>query len=129
MKIEAGMVFKVEFPFTKSSYQDLDEEGGVVELETWIPGTRTEAITPEDIGLFADGVGFMLLKVISKHKPGKYPERIFYTRKFVDPDGKFFGKGKLYIAVISKFRRIANSYYCDYVLEKPSEEGLGDRKL
>ena len=113
-------VYTVKFPFVRSSYVDWSDGEGI-EVKFWQPGTRVEMVYPDDTELFADGEGKMVLKVISIHKPGKYPERIFYTRKFIDPDGKFFGKGNLHIAVVSKFRRLAESYYYDYTVDDIGE--------
>lgn len=41
---------------------------------------------------------------------------MFYTRKWVDPDGVEFGKNKLHITTLATFRRRAAGYYHEYRL-------------
>ena len=62
--------------------------------------------------------GEMLLSVVSTHKPGKFPERIFYTRQWKDPEGKVFGKGALRVTTIGTFRRLLRGYRHKY--EEPN---------
>lgn len=113
MIIEPGRQYRVEFPFIKDVYVDITEEGSTEE-ETWVPGCRSVPVYPDDCEAVADDIGEMVLTIISVHKPGKYPERIFYTRKWVDPDGKEFGKGNLIITTTPTFKRRALGYYHVY---------------
>lgn len=96
------------------------EEDGPYEFESWRPGTRGEAVYPDDCEEVADGEGEMILTVIDVFKPGKYPERVFYTRKWKDPDGKIFGKNLLKITVVSAFKRRISGYFYDYRLVEPA---------
>lgn len=53
----------------------------------------------------------MALDVVATFKPGRFPERVFYTRRWVDPDGREFGKtGRLLIATAGQFRRLLKGY-------------------
>jgi len=111
--LNEGDVFRVRYPFCRASSEILAEEG-VVTVQGWRPGAYAEGEDPFSWGsiALADGVGFMVLTVISTHKPGKYPARVFYTRKWIDPDGREFGRSCLKVLVESKFRRFATGYQC-----------------
>ncbi|MBY5821439.1 hypothetical protein [Rhizobium leguminosarum] len=106
-----GQEFKNAYPFIRGKYSFFDEEGEN-EVDTWTPGVRYEACGPygEDSKTIVDGKGWQILTVIDVHKPGRYPERVFYTVKWINPDGKEFGKGKLHIATTEKFRRWSRGY-------------------
>lgn len=117
-----GEVFTVQYPFIRDKttvmaahYEPGDEVcGGRVEIDTWIPGVRREYGYTGDTESFADGLGACVLTVVSVHKPGKYPTRFFYTRKWITPEHKTFGKTQLRIATVAKFRRLAAGYWHDY---------------
>ena len=113
MKLEIGSEYRVKFPFTKGVYSGYDEDGPFEE-KTWQPGCRGENVPPDDAELVADGEGEMILTIIDIHKPGKYPERVFYTRMWRDPEGKEFGKGNLNITTSQAFKRRATSYGYPY---------------
>lgn len=118
---QEGEVFTVEYPFIriKVTVNDGSDEGGTVEIDSWQPGCRNEM---RGHGEYADAVteadahGQMALTVVSVHKPGRFPTRVFFVRKFTTPDGKAFGKGKLHIVTLEKFRRISRAYQHDYEL-------------
>ena len=121
---EAGMVageeFVVQYPFVrvKVTLLDEDEDGrSGVEVDSWQPGTRNEHVYPDDCEAVADGLGVMTLTVVSTHKPGRYPLRVFFTRTFTTPEGKTFGKTKLHIVTAEKFRRISSSYQHPFELK------------
>lgn len=114
----SGDLFSVRYPFVREVITRFDEEG-YNEAETWNPGVRWEDAGPEDRGALADGEGWMRLLVVDVFKPGRFPTRVFYTRSFVDPDGREFGKGRLLIATLEKFRRIASTYRHPYGIGEP----------
>ena len=64
--------------------------------------------------MVADAVGTQILTVVSVHKPGKFPARVFYTRRWRDPDGVEFGKTHLRVTVMQSFRTIVRGYRHDY---------------
>lgn len=107
--IRAGAFYDVAHPFILEDVELADEDG-FAKVRSWRPGLRYEMVSPEDSEAFADGVGSQRLTVVSIHKPGRFPMRVFYTRTWTDPGGKTFGKPKLLIAVQSKFSRIINGY-------------------
>lgn len=102
----SGQEFRVVYPFIRDTYTEFDEDGGA-ERPTWRPGCRYEACGyyGDESEALADGIGTQVLTVVDVFKPGKYPTRIFYTVTWVDPEGRQFGKGKLHIAALEKFRR------------------------
>ena len=113
MELIIGREYEVKFPFVTDIYSGFDEDGPFVK-ETWRPGCRSECVYPDDSELVADGEGVMILTIVDVHKPGKYPERVFYTRKWRDPDGKEFGVGNLNITTTQAFKRRASGYHYAY---------------
>lgn len=114
MNIEVGKDYRVEFPFVMTVYSGYDVVDGPFEDDCWKPGCKVELVMPDDSEYVADGIGEMVLTVVDVHKPGKYPERVFYTRKWIDPDGNEFGATKLHITTTLTFKRRAAGYYHDY---------------
>ncbi len=113
--ITEGEVYSVKYPFFKV---DLDETSSIdSDYGEWTPGCRSVMIYPDDCGFVANGEGSMELTVVSIHKPGRYPTRVFYTRKFTDPDGRVFGNKKLRIATQTVFNKRIAGYYHEYELE------------
>lgn len=105
-----GKTYVVEnYPFVRSSYTEFSEDGGS-EVECWAPGVEYEQ-TQYGSDMVYDEFGSMELTLVDVHKPGSFPTRVFYTRKFVDPDGKRFGKNKLHIRSIQHFRKIMAVHY------------------
>ena len=117
IKIEAGQTHTVAgYPFVRCVANLADDEGCGYQTEGWRPGCTLE--TDENAGSYfpelhyvADGTGAMVLDVVATFKPGCFPERVFYTRRWIDPDGREFGKtGKLRIATTGQFRRLLKGY-------------------
>lgn len=70
----------------------------------WRPGV--EFPEPGERYATADGIGEVILTVVSRHKPSsKHQERVFYTRRWRDPEGRESGNGKLLIATDRAFAR------------------------
>ena len=113
VEIDEGDVFTVKFPFYRNIYSYHDNEG-IIEEECWTPGTTWIGTPPDDTTCIANGHGYVKYTVVSIFKPGKYPTRVFFTRKFIDPDGKVFGKNKLYITTVSAFRNRIKGYQHEY---------------
>lgn len=111
--IKPGTVVEVRHPFIRATYSGLDEDGPF-ETKCWSPGVRDEWCAPDDSVMVADGDGAQRLTVVSVHKPGRFPTRIFYTRQWVDPDGRVFGKGRLHIKTVGAFRQMVRGYRHDY---------------
>ena len=86
---------------------------------SWRPGVnghRYEQQYDREIAI-ADGAGDQILTVVSVHKPGRFPTRVFYTRQWRSPDGVTFGKSRVHIATSEKFRRTATSYQHRWTVE------------
>lgn len=121
--IEVGAVFEVEHPFVRGTYTEWDEDGAA-EVSTWNPGVRGEFVPPDGGEEVADGVGKQILTVVEVFKPGRFPRRIFYTRQWVRPDGRKFGKaGKLHIKTEQAFRRLIRGYRHEYRIADPATVG------
>jgi hypothetical protein len=123
MDIAAGMTFRAPYPFTREDYRGFDEDGPY-ETKSWMPGARFEPvyIAPDDCDheYVADGSGEIILTVVSVHKPGRYPTRVFFTRQWKPPTGQQFGKNACRCVTIEKFRRLAKGYRFPFSV-KPSE--------
>lgn len=113
------IIYRVRYPFLRCKAAVYDGECGITEIDSWKPGTEYRGQPNEytDCELFADGVGEMLITEVSRHKPAHYPERVFFTRRFVNPEGVEFGKAKLHCAVASKFNRTVKGYAHAYIVE------------
>jgi hypothetical protein len=109
---------KVIYPFVREAYQAFGPNG-YEDLETWRPGVRFEHVGSEDLGSVADGVGHVVYTEISRHKPGKYPTRVFFTRSWIDPDGNAFGNSCLRIVTLQKFNRLIAGYRYRYGIGEP----------
>lgn len=118
----AGQEFKNAYPFVRDNYIAFDEEGGN-STRTWNPGVSVELVSDYgDTDILAHGEGLQILTVVDVHKPGRYPTRVFYTRTWVDPDGRKFGKNKLHIATVDKFRRLSLGFKLKYDVEPLAED-------
>lgn len=114
--ITEGSTFDFPYPFVKELYDDGDPDGGP--SLSWRPGVRFESRVIRGDGEFdevydavADAVGRQKLTVVSVHKPGQFPTRVFYTRKWIDPIGREFGKGKLHIKSLASFRLLTQGWH------------------
>lgn len=87
-------VYRVPYPFVRCRVSIHDGEGGNTEIDSWKPGITYLAVDHygEEVDEIAHGMGVMILTEVSRHKPGKYPERVFYTRSWETPEGVAFGK-------------------------------------
>jgi hypothetical protein len=117
---EVGQRFEFPYPFARDTYiaHDGDEETGptITEVPTWKVGVRHADKGEGDVESIADGLGTCVLTVVSLHKPGKYPERVFFTRTWVTPEGKAFGKTKCRMTTVGAFRSLTYGYRHPYVL-------------
>ena len=120
-EIIPGAVFEVRHPFIRSTYSGFEMDGPF-EIKCWRPGTRTEPCAPDDFDVVADGDGTQVLTVVSVHKPGRFPTRVFYTRLWRGPDGKEFGNSSLRVKTAQQFRQLATGYRHDYRLAEQAKE-------
>lgn len=99
------------YPFVRDTYHGVDGP-----IPTWRPGVREEG------GVWTGAMGEMHLRVISTHKPGHYPERVFYTRRWRDPDGHMFGATSLKVTTTYNFRSLTAGYSSQYLLQDEKEQ-------
>lgn len=126
MKYEPGQQIVVPYPFVRDTYErsDFDEDGWTTTpTPTWKPGSRFEQVPPEgDTVTHVDAIGHMILTVVSLHKPGTFPTRVFFLRTWRNPEGVEFGKRKLRNTTQSAFTAMARGYRywleVDYVAGK-----------
>ena len=120
-------IHQVKFPFVRETYSGPLNGEFVDDATVWRPGTRRVpgeydgGYGYEDETYEADGEGFMVLEVLGAYKPGKYPERTFYLRRFIDPDGKEFGKAKVRVIATTAFKHMAKGYRYTYALPNKKE--------
>lgn len=115
-EIETGTVFEFPYPFVLDTYDDGDPEGGGPS-PCWKPGVRFEERIVHGYGDFdvttdcvADGNGKQRVTVVGVYKPGRFPMRVFFTRLWIDPDGREFGKGACRIKTVGAFRSLIRGY-------------------
>lgn len=118
-RVIAGAVIEVGHPFIRAPYTAFDGEENYESIG-WRPGTRSEMVYPDDAMSVADAIGTQILSVISIHKPGRFPMRVFYTRKWRDPDGHEFGKDHCRVTTMQAFRTIINGYRHPFELAEPN---------
>ncbi len=111
-----GEVHRVQYPFVRETVE-LGSFDGDYKMEGWKPGVRFESDGFDGTDSIADALGFMLLTVISVHKPGRFPERVFFTRQWEDPEFKVFGKTKLHISPSQTFRKLLRGYRHEFQLK------------
>jgi hypothetical protein len=121
-----GTSYDLPYPFARSTYEawDGDESGqGVVERPTWKPGVRHADKGEGDVQSIADALGRQILTVVSTHKPGRYPLRVFFTREWVNPDGQRFGSLACRVTPLATFRTLTRGYRHEFVLHGCQCEG------
>jgi hypothetical protein len=114
----AGDVFTIVYPFVRDTYTELTEDGPC-ETATWKPGINYVQVSEDHAAPVADAVGQAIFTVVGVFKPGRFPTRVFYTRKFFSPSGHEFGNPKLHIATLDKFRRLTRGYQHPFGIGKP----------
>lgn len=107
--MEPGTIFKVKYPFTLAHGFKIEEDGPV-DFPSWKPGTEEIPVQPDTSETVYHGVGSMVLTVVATFKPPKWPTRIFYTRQWIDPQGRTFGKNNLRITTLGNFNRMKQGY-------------------
>lgn len=114
--MKAGDIDHVKYPFVRCKITLWDEEGAY-EVNSWRPGCNCETDDGGYPDWWAEGHGEMILEIVSIHKPGKYPERVFYTRKWRDPSGTVFGKPGLKMTTTANYKRLKSGFRHEYEYE------------
>lgn len=120
-EVVEGATFRAPYPFVRDEYEDWDQDGSF-KVKTWKPNVRHEWCGPEDTEAVADAIGEIILTVVSIHKPGRYPTRVFFTRRWRDPTGREFGKTKCRCTTLQAFRRFTRGYQYEYRVLTPAEQ-------
>jgi hypothetical protein len=129
MAMDDRKLLEVPFPFVREEYSG-PKDGEFFEGESWRPGVRFETrdsgymYDPDSVAV-ADSLGKMVLEVVSTHKPGRFPERTFYLRSFIDPDGRAFGKPKLRVTTSAAFRNLARGYRHEFEMSDRAAAAMG----
>lgn len=122
--LAAGQIHRVEFPFTSSLGDDI-VDGELCKVKFWKPGVRFEDVRGRgDPESFADGVGTMVIEIVSLHRPSsRHPMMVFYRRSWEYPDGTTAKTRGLKIKSASALRRIVSGYrYPFKVVEAEANE-------
>jgi hypothetical protein len=111
-------VFTVPYPYCRDSFEWFSDEHDILSTnkQSWRPGTESDSDGGYDVQEAADAMGSMVLTVVDVFKPGRYPARVFYTRQWIDPDGKVFGKSALRMTTVNAFLRRTKGYMHDFYL-------------
>lgn len=112
-----GALFEARYPYVRETVSLFDGDGMAEQL-SWKPGTRGEARGPEDAEMVADAEGTIILTVVGVFKPGRFPTRVFFTRRWRDPDGREFGKGNCRMTTVAKFYELSRGYRHYYEMAK-----------
>lgn len=127
--MDDGKIVRVPFPFVQEEYSG-PKDGEFFDGKSWRPGVRHELVSNTgDTETLADGMGEMVLEVVSTHRPGRYPERTFFLRSFVDPTGRAFGKAKLRVTTTAAFKNLTKGYRHEFEMAAQSarQENSNDR--
>lgn len=110
MSNEARSRIEVPYPFVRTTYEEMDENG-ISTVKAWKPGTEHRFDRHVGKVWEADRMGHQILIEVSSHSPGKgFAERIFYQRRWRDPDGTEFGKKLLRVTTRAMFTRMKGGY-------------------
>lgn len=112
----AGYVFEVAYPFVHDSYSEWDEDGCSTS-PCWKPGVTMKEVWDDQVA-YADGMGKQIITIVGVYRPGKFPTRVFYTRKWVDPNGHTFGKNRCRSTTLCAFRSLVREYRHEFVLDE-----------
>jgi hypothetical protein len=115
-KYTQGQEFRVKAMFYIGDVGFMEGED-YIQKKDWIPGFVREALDNGGEYKWFNGYGHVTYTVVSFHSlPRPYPDRVFYTRKFTNPDGVEFGKSKLLIRTAGRFKQLVNQscwpFYC-----------------
>lgn len=115
--IAIGDKFAVLYPFLRCRWTDYRNGEPYEDRESWRPGVETVAIYPDNSAEVCDDHGWMLAEIVGIYKPGRFARRVFWQRKWMDPDGRVFG-GKVQVTTEEKFRRRCTRFWLPYELRR-----------
>ena len=121
--IPAGYTCRSVWPFCLAERDGASSTPPGVEAGEWgewRPGTRSEPCEPDSARFVCDGAGSREITVVSVHQPPGYTSRVFYTIKWVDPNGRVFGSKKLRVMSIGPFRVMLRGHRHPYEIVETS---------
>lgn len=116
---EQGQQIEVpNYPFVRTVFNGFDEHGEYQE-EGWRPGCDKDLC---DDGFSwdhsADALGAMLIEIVEVVKlPGGFAPRVFYVRRWRDPDGKEFGKKRCRVTTTAALSKLIKGYRHEFYLD------------
>ena len=106
--------FRVAYPFALEEYSG-PKDGEFYDGKTWRPGIRFEVrdsgylYDPDQVAI-ADGMGQMVLEVVSRHKPGKFRSaRSSFAASWIRTAAPS-AKARLRVTTTPAFKRMAAGY-------------------
>jgi len=120
-----GAEIEVAHPFIRDEYHWYEEDGPCKRM-TWRPGTRVEPVYPDSAEEVADAIGTQIITIVSVHKPGRFPARVFFTRRWRDPDGHEFGKTKCHIKTAQALRARCRGFGYEFRVAAPMLSPVGN---
>lgn len=113
---ELKTTIEITFPFSRADFQGFDADGnGPKTVKDWRPGCESECME-NHTEYWAHGEGQMLITEVSRYTPPGYKERVFYVRRWRDPDGNEFGSKELRCKGATAFTSMVSGYRYDYDL-------------
>jgi hypothetical protein len=128
--IEQGRVYEVAAPFIRvvaSRYEEDEDGRGTLFFASWRPGVLYECAGPygDDTRAYCHGVGKAIFRCVSiATLPRPYPARVFFTRSFITPDKKAFGKQTLRLTTVPAFRRRISGWGQHYEVEPMPDDDV-----
>lgn len=119
-----GQVVSFKYPFTRVMASTYNGKTNTIKcFPSWRPGLWQRDDRPYgDISYWADEMGEQVLTIVSTHKPGGFPERIFFTRKWKSPNGKMFGKNRCCVLAISAFKGLLHGYRHEFEISQGDDK-------
>jgi len=114
---DGQMIEVPEYPFVRTVFIGYDDRGEYPD-EGWRPGCDRDVDDDGRATFGADALGAMLLEVVQVVTlPGKFASRVFYVRRWRDPDGKEFGRPRLRVTTTAAFAKLTKGYRHPYFLD------------
>ncbi len=99
------------YPFSRVTFVGYDSDGPFSDAG-WRPGCDRDQSSADGIDDHtADGLGAMLIQIVDVVQlPGGFAPRVFYVRRWRDPDGKEFGKKLCRVTTVGTLAKTVKGY-------------------
>lgn len=91
-----GAMIEIGYPFVLIEREGKENPNPESDQWKWRPGVRSVPVYPDSSDDFADGMGTLVVTIVSTHTPPGWPERVFFTKTWRTPEGFEFGRRKLH---------------------------------